>query len=71
VIKVKYDDCPMETGLTLTNEEFANALITSQSPGSFSTEGGAVFKTKFITEGAYTLERTDTSGDAIYYQYVR
>jgi hypothetical protein len=70
VIEVKYDDYPAETGLTLTLEESADALIASQSPGSFSTEGDAVFKTTYTTEKAYTFERTDTPGDAIYYQCV-
>jgi hypothetical protein len=37
--------------------------------GSFSTEGGAVSKTAYIAEGAYSYEMTDTYGDGICCQY--
>jgi hypothetical protein len=40
VIEVKYDDFPAETGWTFRDS--ASTLISGQSTGCFSTEGGAV-----------------------------
>jgi hypothetical protein len=66
VIVVKYDDIPMETGLTRTLEESTDTLtltlwesvdnlIADQPTGNFSTEGGTVFKTAYIAEGSVHL----------------
>jgi hypothetical protein len=44
-------------------------LIAGQSTGSFSTKSGAVSKSAYIAEKAYTFEMTDTYGDGICYQY--
>jgi hypothetical protein len=40
-------------------------LVAGQSTGSFSTEDGAVTKTAYIAEGAYTYEMADTYGDGM------
>jgi hypothetical protein len=47
-IEVKYDDFPAETGWTLRDS--AGTLFAGQSTGTFSTEGGTVSKTTYITE---------------------
>ena len=47
----------------------AGTLIIAQSTGSFSTDGGAVSKTVYMAERAYTFEATDTYGDGICRQY--
>jgi hypothetical protein len=44
-------------------------LVTGQSAGSFSTEDGAVSKTAYIAEGAYTFEMAGTYGDGICCRY--
>jgi hypothetical protein len=48
----------------------AGTLIAAQSTGSFSSDGdGAVCKTAYMAEGAYTFEATNTCGDGICCQY--
>jgi hypothetical protein len=61
MIEVECDDFPAETGWTLRDS--AGTLIAGQSTGSISNEGGAVFKTAHIAEGAYTFEMAGTYGD--------
>jgi hypothetical protein len=56
------------TGWTLRKS--AGTLIAGQSTGSFSTEGSAVSKTKYIAKGTYTFEMTHTYGDGICCQYI-
>jgi hypothetical protein len=63
VIEVTHDNIPSETGWSLMNS--AGTLIVGQLTGSFTTVGGTVAKTAFVTEGAYTFEITDTFGDGI------
>jgi hypothetical protein len=67
VIEVNDDDIPAKPSWTL--RESANVLVASQSTGSFSTEGGVVSKTAYITEGAHTFELTDMCRDGICCQY--
>jgi hypothetical protein len=67
VIEVTYDDYPEETGWTRIDG--AGTVIVSQSTGSFTTVGGFVSRTAFVTEGEYTFEMTDTFGDGICYSF--
>jgi hypothetical protein len=66
VIEVNYMIFLRKTGRTLW--ECAITLIAGQSTGNFSTEaGGAVPKTVYVAEGAYTIKgltRTETGSAA-------
>jgi hypothetical protein len=64
-VQVQHDNYPWETGWTLWDS--SRTLISSQSTGSFSIEGGTVTWTSSVALGTYTFEMTDTYGDGIAY----
>jgi hypothetical protein len=62
-VQVQHSDYPEETGWTLRDS--TGTLISSQSTGSFNTQGGIVTETSSVAPGIYIFEMTDTFGDGI------
>jgi surface protein len=62
-VQVQYDRFPYETGWTLRDSTATS--ISSQSTGSFTTEGGTVTNTYLVALGTYTFEMTDTAENGI------
>lgn len=69
VIRVTYDDFPMETGWTLRDS--SGTTIASQATASFASPGETVVRTVNVADGAYTFEMTDEYADGICCQYGR
>jgi surface protein len=62
-VQVQYDNAPRETGWTLRDSN--GTLISSQAPGSFTTQNSTVTNTTYVALGTYTFEMTDTGGNGI------
>jgi surface protein len=62
-VQVYYDDFPEDTGWTLRDS--TGTPISSQAPGSITTQNSTVTKNSSVAFGTYTFEMTDTFGDGI------
>jgi hypothetical protein len=66
-VQINHDQYPGETGWTLRDS--SGTLISSQAPGSFTTQNSTVTSTTSVALGIYAFEMTDTEGDGICCEY--